>query len=184
MPTASVTELLAAHRAGDSAALDHAFAIVYEDLRRLARRELHGGATPTLNTTGLVHELYLKLADSSQVVASDRRHLLALASRAMRQIIVDYARQRLTQKRGGGAPAAQVDMNDVADDHPAGDLLWIDDALRDLEARDERLVHVVECRFFAGLSEADTAETLDTSLSTVQRDWKRAKAWLREYARE
>lgn len=179
-----VTELLAAHRAGDESALERAFALVYSELRRLAHRQLGGGSLPTLNTTSLVNELYLKLVDRSDTSPNDRAHFMAIASRAMRQIIIDYARDRATQKRGGGVKHVTLERSDVSVEDQAGELLEIDRAMTALAAVDERLVHTVECRFFAGLTEEETAEALGVSVSTVHRDWKRAKAWLSRFTQE
>lgn len=183
MQGAGVTELLAAHRAGDEKALERAFAMVYADLRRAAHMQLGSGSTPTLNTTSLVNELYLKLVDRGQAQPNDRGHLLALASRAMRQIIIDYARERQAKKRGGGEAHVPLSKVQISVEDQAEQLLAIDEALARLTSLDERLVHIVECRFFSGLTEKETAQALDMSVSTVQRDWKRAKAWLREHMR-
>jgi RNA polymerase sigma factor (TIGR02999 family) len=169
---------LAAHRAGDGSALERAFVLVYSELRRLAHRQLGGGSMPTLNTTGLVNELYLKLVDRSNTYPNDRGHFMAIASRAMRQIIIDYARDRATRKRGGGVRHVSLDKAQISVADQAGELLEIDRAMGALADVDARLVRIVECRFFAGLTEEETAEALDISLRTVQRDWKRAKAWL------
>lgn len=180
MANLSVTQLLAAHRAGDDQALDRAFSQVYDDLRRAASAQLRRGSSPTLNTTSLVSEAYLRLTDSKQAAPTDRAHFVALAARAMRYIIIDYARERSAAKRGAGARHVQLDDADIAVEDQAQQLLLLDETLLTLGELDERLVRVVECRFFTGLSEEQTAQALETSLSTVQRDWKRAKAWLRE----
>lgn len=179
-----VTELLAAHRAGDEKALDRAFVFVYDDLRRAARAQLRRDSSPTLNTTGLVNEAYLRLVDKSHAAPTDRAHFLALAARAMRYIIIDYARRRSAAKRGGGADHLRLDDDvEVAVESQAQQLLVLDDAIRALSQLDERLVRIVECRFFTGMTETETAEALELSLSTVQRDWKRARAWLSEEMR-
>lgn len=151
---------------------------LYDDLRRMARRQrrrLSGG--DTLATTALVHEAYLKIADRPEWQGES--HLLGVAALAMRQILVDYARQRRSLKRGGGQERA-VFEEDIAADDQARQVLALDLALRDLAAVDERLVRIVECRVFAGFSEEETARALQTSLRTVQRDWFRARAWLKE----
>lgn len=179
----AVTELLAAHRDGDGKALDRAFAFVYDDLRRAASAQLRRGSSPTLNTTGLVHEAYLRLVDKSQAAPTDRAHFLALAARAMRYIIIDYARKRSAAKRGGGARQLRFDDVEVAVESQAQQLLVLDEAIQALSRLDERLVSIVECRFFTGMTESETAEALELSVSTVQRDWKRARAWLREEMR-
>jgi RNA polymerase sigma factor (TIGR02999 family) len=183
MENAPVTQLLAAHRSGDGQALDRAFSFVYDDLRRAARAQLRRGASPTLNTTSLVNEAYLRLVDGNQAQPTDRAHFLALAARAMRYIIIDYARQRGAAKRGGAAQHIQLDENEIAIDEQVQQLLLLDDAMQALARLDERLVRMVECRFFTGMTEEETAEALEISLSTVQRDWKRAKAWLKEEMR-
>lgn len=141
------------------------------------------GSTPTLSTTSLVNELYVKLVDRSQASANDRHHFLALASRTMRQIIVDYARERGAQKRGGGQLHIPLDATRIAVEDEAERLLALDQVLDELRAIDERLVRVVECRFFGGLTKEETALATELSVSTVQRDWKRAKAWLKEKMR-
>lgn len=184
MESAPVTQLLAAHRAGDGTALDQAFSFVYDDLRRAASAQLRRGASPTLNTTSLVNEAYLRLVKGTEVAPTDRAHFLALAARAMRYIIIDYARQRGAAKRGGGAHHIQLDDSQIAIDDQVQQLLSLDDAMQALGRLDERLVSMVECRFFTGMTEEETAEALGISLSTVQRDWKRAKAWLKEELRD
>lgn len=181
MGSGKVTRLLAAHRAGDGRALNRAFELVYEDLRHAARAQLRRGSPPTLNTTSLVNEAYLRLVDGNQARPEDRRHFVALASRAMRYIIVDYARRRSTAKRGGDVQHVRLDDADAAIDDQLEQLLSVEEAMRALARLDERLVTIVECRFFAGMTEEEAAEALELSLSTVQRDWKRAKAWLREH---
>jgi RNA polymerase sigma factor (TIGR02999 family) len=130
-----------------------------------------------------VNEAYLRLVDGSQAAPSDRAHFLALAARAMRYIIIDYARQRGAAKRGGAAQHIQLDENEIAINDQVQQLLSLDDAIQALARLDERLVRMVECRFFSGMTEEETAEALEISLSTVQRDWKRAKAWLKEEMR-
>jgi len=183
MDGAPVTQLLAAHRAGDGQALDRAFSFVYDDLRRAASAQLKRNSSPTLNTTSLVNEAYLRLVDGSQAAPTDRAHFLAIAARAMRFIIIDYARQRGSAKRGGGAKHVELDENEIAINDQVDQLLALDDALQALGRLDERLVRMVECRYFTGMTEQETAEALELSLSTVQRDWKRAKAWLKEEMR-
>ncbi|NNE34124.1 MAG: sigma-70 family RNA polymerase sigma factor, partial [Rhodothermales bacterium] len=176
----SVTELLEAHRLGTDGALDRAFAIVYQELRRLARYQLRGRGGNTLNTTMLVHELYLKFAAGNQSGPENRSHLLSIASRAMRHIIVDSARARATSKRGGGMLKVSLDSNEIAVDDQAEWILSVDQALEQIRGVDERLERVFECRYFAGLTDEESAVALGVSVSTVQRDWRRAKAWLRE----
>jgi RNA polymerase sigma factor (TIGR02999 family) len=175
-----VTALLIAHRRGDPGALDALVPLVYADLRRLARAQRRRVPVgETLDTTGLVHEAYARLVDRSRASWNDRGHFLAVAAMAMRQILVDYARARHRQKRGGDRRAQTLDDAMIAVERDAEGLLDIDRALARLDSIDPRLVRVVECRFFAGLSEQETAEALGVSLRTVQRDWLRARAALR-----
>lgn len=176
----SVTELLEAHRAGNEHALDQAFSIVYDELRGLARYQLRDGRRKSLNTTALVHELYLKLAASEKTNPANRAHFLSLASRAMRQIVVDWARARATGKRGGHARRVTLDEDRIEIEDQAEWILALHQALGQIRKVDERLEQVFECRYFAGLSEQETANALGVSVATVQRDWRRAKAWLRE----
>jgi len=177
---ADPTELLIAHRNGDEQALDKLLPRVYEDLRRIARVQL-ARLRPgnTLDTTALVHEAYLKLFDESRIEPNDLDHFFALAARAMRQLLVDHVRQRTTLKRGGGAATLSIDGREVGIDRQADTLLAIDLALERLSRNNPRLTRVFECRFFAGLSEEETARAVGVSLRTVQRDWLKSRAWLR-----
>lgn len=159
--------------------LDSLLPLVYDHLRQIARRQRGMRAGETLNTTGLVHEAYLKLADMSRVSWSDRAHFLALASVAMRHVLVDNAKARLTQKRGGAQRAVTLENVQVAADEQPEVLLEIDDALERLAGVEPRLARVVECRFFGGLSEDETAEALGITTRTVQRDWVKARMLLR-----
>lgn len=175
-----VTRLLAAWRHGDEEAPRELFAVLYEELRRLARGQL-GRRPPqsSVAATGLVHEAYVKLADRTRLNLRDRGHFLALAARAMRQILLDHARRRLAQKRGGEALAIVLDEEaapGVAAN--ASDMVALDGALGRLEALDARLVRIVEARFFAGLSVKDTADALELSERTIKRDWQKARAFL------
>jgi len=177
-----IKELLEAQAAGDRAAVTELFPAFYDELRRLAHRQLGRGGRAgdrTLNTTALVHEAFLKLEGCDASAIDSRRHFFALAALGMRQIIIDQARRHKTDKRGAGAERTSLDENVIAIDEEADHLLALDQAMSRLEEVDERLVRVVECRFFAGLSEAETAEALDLSLRTVQRDLQRARGWLR-----
>ncbi|MEM1177453.1 MAG: ECF-type sigma factor [Acidobacteriota bacterium] len=175
-PTDQITELLRHHRSGDEGAFDRLVAVVYEDLRRLARRHRRGA---TLDTTALVHEAYMKLAASDALDARDRGHFFAVASRAMRQIFVDYAKSKRRAKRGGGAPHTEIGGRQIAAPDTLELAVAVDRALSRLAAERPRLVQVVECRWYAGLSETETAEALAISVSTVQREWREAKALLR-----
>lgn len=158
--------------------LDRLVPVVYDELRRLARRQLAGHQRGLLDTTTLVHEVYLKLARQGQIPPDSRSHFLGIAARAMRQIVVDFARRRGAQKRGGEQPDLSLDAQTIAVEAEAEKVLALNDALGRLAEIDPRLIRVVECRFFAGLSEEETAAALDVSTRTVQRDWMRARAWL------
>lgn len=154
--------------------------VVYEHLRQIARRQLRvRGGNGTLNTTGLVHEAYLKLSDQARVSWSGRAHFFALASVAMRHVLVDHAKARLTQKRGGEHHRVTLANEQVAIDDQPETLLDINDALDRLAAVEPRLARVVECRFFGGFSEEETAEALSITTRTVQRDWVKARMLLR-----
>lgn len=177
----NVTELLLAFRDGDRAAFDQLVPMLYDDLRKVARAQLRRGRPgATLDTTVLVHELYLKMADQQRLDARDRGHFLAISAHAMRQVIADYARRRTAAKRGGDSDPVPLDEAPEIADREARWLLDVDQALERLAGRDERMAKVVECRFFAGFSEDETAAALNTSVRTVQRDWMRARAWLKE----
>ncbi|HSJ15544.1 MAG TPA: sigma-70 family RNA polymerase sigma factor [Longimicrobiales bacterium] len=174
-----ITGLLAELRSGERGALDRVFALVYEELRTHARRQLRQQAPgQTLSPTVLVHEVYVKLAHAAPLELDDRRHFFALAARAMRQIIVDHARRALAQKRGAGARAVTIELADVSPATPPADLLALDRALDELAELDERLARTVELRFFAGLSVEETAEAMQVSARTVKRDWRKARAYL------
>jgi len=169
---------------GPRESLDRLVPLVYEELRLIAHRHLRRHATDrgdaTLATTALVNEVYLKLVDQSNGQWNDRAHFLALASVAMRHILIDRARARLAGKRGGSDHVrVTLDEEALAHDRSPAALLEIDDALHTLAATDERLARVVECRFCGGLSEEETATALGVTSRTVQRDWKKARALLR-----
>jgi RNA polymerase sigma factor (TIGR02999 family) len=173
------TRLLILWRRGEPGTLDRLFPLVYDELRRLARRQLgRRGSGSTLSTTALVHEAYLKLVDHTRVEVQDRRHFFALAARAMRQIIVDSARRRSAGKRGGGSPDAVLDEQVVAGTERSAEVVAVEEALTRLEGLDPRLGKVVEMRFFAGLSVEETAEALEISPRTVKREWQKARAFL------
>lgn len=180
-PTGDVTQLLHAYRDGDRDAFDRLVPLLYHDLRKVARGQLRRGRPgATLNTTGLVHEVYLKMADQEGLRARDRSHFLAISAHAMRQVIADAARRKMAGKRGSGEEALPLDELPELADAQARWLLDVDRALENLTRHNERMARVVECRFFAGLTEEETATALDASLRTVQRDWMRARAWLKE----
>lgn len=174
-----ITELLAAWGNGDRSALDRLIPLVYDELRRIAHRHLQGErAEHTLQTTALVNEVYLKLANERAMQWHGRGHFLAVAAQLMRNILVDYARTRNYAKRGGGAqPVALEEALTVADERAAG-LLALDDALQRLATFDERKSRVAVLRFFAGLSVEETAQVLEVAPVTVMRDWQFARAWL------
>jgi RNA polymerase sigma factor (TIGR02999 family) len=177
----SVTELLLECRSDDRAA-DRLFPLVYDELRRIAHRHLRRERTGhTLGTTALVHEAYLKLVDITRVEWRDRVHFLSMAARAMRRILVDYARQHRAERRGGGVtPLALDEALDLSVETQADELIALDDALTRLGGLSPRLVQVVEHRFFAGMSEEETAEALAVDSRTVRRDWVKARGWLRQ----
>ena len=176
---AEVTRLLGALRGGDEAALDRLFPLVHDDLRTIAARLLrHEAPGHTLQPTDLVHEAYLRLAGGPSATPEDRAHFLAIAARAMRHLLVDHARRRRAAKRGGGASPVRITNEQVGVDLSFDELLALDDALERLGELDPRLRQVVECRFFGGLTEPETAQALGVTTRTVQRDWARARAWL------
>ena len=176
---AHVTELLLEWGGGDRAALDELVPIIHEELRRLARHQMRGERdNHTLQTTALVNEAFLRLVDLRRIRWQDRAHFLALSARLMRRILVDHARSRGYQKRGGGAANVTLDESLVASPERGVDLVALDDALEDLARVDARKSQVVELRFFGGLSVEETAEALKVSPETVTRDWRLAKVWL------
>ena len=172
------------HRAahGERSALHHVLALLNESMRRIARRQLVGeGTGHTLETDGLVHEAWLRLEGLERVQWRDRQHLLAVAARTMRRVLIDYAEQRRAKKRGGGELAVGLEAVDTvaaAIDEHAHELQALDEALLRLAALNLRQAQVVECRFFVGLSIEETAEALELSPATVKRDWTAARAWL------
>jgi RNA polymerase sigma factor (TIGR02999 family) len=166
---------------GDAAARDALFALLYEELKRIARAQLRGASSPTLDTTGLVHDAYLKLAAPVRLNLQGRKHFFVLAAKAMRQIVIDHARSRSTAKRGGGEVHA-VTLGDAIE-QPAQEvapdkLLELDRALNTLEAAQPRLSSLIELRFFTGLDLAEIAAMQEVSERTLHRDWRRARAEL------
>ncbi len=178
-PPGPVTQFLRELQAGDQNAFDRLFPLVYAELRRTAdhllRREQPGH---TLQPTALVHEAYLRLVNRASLDWQSRAHFLAVAARAMRQILVDYARRRGAVKRGGGVIHARLGDEVAGVDAPLEDLMALDDALNRLGDIDARLRQVVEFRFFGGLTEEEIADILGITTRTAQRDWARARAWL------
>ena len=178
---ADITRLLQSASAGDRAALDRVLPLLYDDLRRLARRQLARElGSRTIQPTTLVHEAYLKLAGSAPR-ARDRAHLLAIAAHAMRQVLVDHARERGAAKRGAGWVSTTLNDGVSTTNLDPEAVLALDDALERLEPRQRQ---VVECRFFAGLDDEEIAEALGVTARTVRRDWVKARAWLNRWLSE
>ncbi len=178
-PPPEVTQLLIDWSNGDERALQQLIPLVHEELRRVARRHMaHERAQHTLQATALVNEAYVRLVDIRQVRWQNRAHFFAMSARLMRRILVDFARSRRYQKRGGAAQKVTLDEALVVSPEPGADLVALDEALTALAAVDPRKAQVVEMRFFGGLSVEETAEALHVSRDTVMRDWKLAKAWL------
>lgn len=179
--TSEVGRLIQAHRAGDAQAWGALIKLVYGELRRLAHRQSMGRPRDrTLNTTSLVNECYLRLLAPAQHGLQDQRHFFALASRIMRQVLCDYAKERLAEKRGGGQARQPVEALEQESLDEAGQLLELDDVLRKFAASNPRAAEVFECRYFGGLSEQQTADALGISLRTAQREWNQARSWLQE----
>jgi RNA polymerase sigma factor (TIGR02999 family) len=179
MVSEPVTALLAAARQGDAKSSERAFAAVYSELRKVAqiqRRKLRPG--DTLSTTALVHEAYLKIAAGRVLEVKDRGHLLALAAKAMREIVIDEARRRSRLRHGGEYQHASLDEGVLSIPCPPEEVLAIDQSLGKLESLDPRLAQVVELRFFGGLQEDEIADGLGLSVRTVRRDWLKARAFL------
>lgn len=177
--TGEITALLRRHHSGDRAAYHELLSLVYEHLRHIARTQLaRGWRVRTLTPTALVHEVYLHLANETGVDWQDRSHFYAICARAMRRALVDHARHHGALKRAGGERPVALEDVEVGIDAQAELIIAVDEALTSLERFNERFARVVECRYFAGLTEEETAGALDTSLRTVQRDWMRARAWL------
>ena len=176
-----VDRLLAELRSGDDDALDRLFPVVYDELRKLAHAVRHGPSLQTFNTTALVHEAYLRLADQGATLDFEgRSHFLGVAAKAMRHVLVDHARRQGALKRGGDL--ARVDLSETlvgaSGDAPDAHILAIDRALDRLGELDGRKARVVECRFFGEMSVEETAAALRVSTATVKRDWRLAQAWL------
>lgn len=164
---------------GDRAALDRVMPLVYQELRRVARRQMRGERPgDTLQTTALINEAYLRLVDYARVRPRDRSHFFAIAAQAMRRILIERARSRRSAKRGSGGQ--KVSLDEVADvsTERAADLVALDEALTNLAAFDPRKAQIVELKYFGGLTIEETAQALDVSTPTVERDWQMAKIWL------
>jgi RNA polymerase sigma factor (TIGR02999 family) len=174
-----VTQLLRMAQQGDEQAPDKLYPLIYAELRRIARRLLRGErAGHTLDTAGLVNEAYLKLANPKQNPAEGRAHFLRIAARAMRQILVDHARRKGAEKRGGEWARTSIEEKQLGQMPRGEEMIALDEALNRLNDVDDRLRQIVEYRFFAGLSETEIAELLGVTTRTVQRDWAKARAWL------
>jgi len=183
---ADVTGLLRRAQAGDEQAADALFADAYPELRRLARARLRGGGRNTLvDTTALVHEWYVRFAKVRGTRLEDRVHFMRYASRAMRAVIVDFARRRSAERRGGGAIHVSLTAGE-AGQGPAGEdeILRVHEALEALARLDQRMAQVVELRYFGGLTEPEIASALGVSDRTVRRDWERARLWLADAMRD
>lgn len=174
----SATDLLLRASTGYPDAVDGMFPVIYDELRLLAHRHLSDEHGRTLGTTELVHEAYLRLVDQTRVQWNDRAHFLGVAAIAMRRILVDRARSRHTLKRGGARVSVPLDSIDLSADDRVDLLVALDEALDRLRALDDRQASVVECRFFGGMTEEETAEALGVGLRTAKRDWAKARSWL------
>lgn len=178
-PGHEITALLQAWNRGDDQALEELTPLIYEELRRSARRCLRRGRRGnTLETTALINELFLRVNDMNRISWQNRAHFFAICARQMRWILTDLYRSKQYRKRGAGAERVSLDQTPALSPKASRDLLAIDDALKQLESVDPRKSKVVELRFFGGLSVKETAKVLQVSPETVMRDWKMAKAWL------
>lgn len=183
MPTdLDITQLLIMHRGGDKSALDKLLPIIYEQLKKIASRELRKlWNGDTINATALVHEAYIRLIDSDAVNAENRAHFYALCSLGMRQIIVKYLERKTAQKRGGGWEKVSLSDADVGSEPRLETILTVDKALTNLSEIDQELTSLVEMRFFAGMSETEIAVAKDCSERTVRRNWSKAKALMNHF---
>lgn len=174
-----VTRLLLKVEQGEEEALDQLLAVVYDELRSMAHEQLKGEhETRPLRTTALVHEAYLKLFDQARLPTKSRAYFFGAVARAMRQILVGYARRRKAFKRGGGLERVDLDDQNIAIDAYADELVELHEALDRLAKYDQRQARIVECRFFGGLSVEETAEVIESAPRTVKREWRKARAWL------
>lgn len=178
-PQEEITQLLVAWGEGDKQAFDRLMPYVYGELRRLAHAYMRRQRTDhTLQTTALVNEAYMRLIDSSQIRWQDRNHFFAMSARLMRRILVDFARAKNAQKRGGGDHKVTLDEEMPVEERKEADLLALDEALTRLAEMDERQSRIVELKYFGGLTEEEIADFLEISARTVRRDWSVARAWL------
>lgn len=174
-----ITILLGQVAGGDKSAVDALLPLVYQELRKLAQHQLKRERSDhTLNATGLVHEAYLKLIDQKDAVWQNRAHFMAIAAQAMRRILIDYARRRLADKRGGNIAVVTYDEELHSREARAEEIIALDIALEQLHRRSERQAQIVEYQFFGGLTHEEISEVLGVSIPTVRRDWRIAKAWL------
>jgi RNA polymerase sigma factor (TIGR02999 family) len=174
-----ITRLLLAWGSGDQSALDALMPLVYDELRRLAKRYMRRqNPGHTLQTTALVNEAYLRLIDSSRVRWQDRTHFFAISAQLMRRVLVDFARAKNSLKRGGEQIQITLDEQIAAPFEKETNLVALDEALQNLAQLSQRQSRIVELRYFGGLSEEEIAETLEISTRTVRRDWNLARAWL------
>ncbi|HYJ90922.1 MAG TPA: sigma-70 family RNA polymerase sigma factor [Pyrinomonadaceae bacterium] len=174
-----ISRLLTDWSNGNQRALDQLMPLVYEELRRMARNYLRQQpANHSFQTTELIHEAYLKLAKNNNQNWQNKEHFFGVAAKAMRHILVDYARSKQSQKHGGGQQIRSLDGEMASSDERSGQLVALDDALKDLELLDERKAQVVELRFFGGLTTEEVADVLKISRETVKRDWRFARTWL------
>ncbi|MGN8225964.1 sigma-70 family RNA polymerase sigma factor [Gracilimonas sp. BCB1] len=180
MKKEEVTQLLVRLKSGENEVYEKLYPLIYDELRSLAYRHMkHQRADHTLSKTELVHEAYLKMIDQTTINFSDKSHFLAIASKCMRQILIDHARKKHAQKRGGkNKDLTFIDELFSKQKKKAKELIDIDDALNELEKLNDRLAKVVEMRFFGEMTIEDTAEALNISKSTVKRDWMKARGWL------
>jgi RNA polymerase sigma factor (TIGR02999 family) len=177
-PSGSITHVLR-DAGAEALAETGVFELVYGELRRIARRQLsREGVGHTLETTALVHEAYLRLVDQSRAQFADRAHFFAVAAQMMRRVLIDHARRFRAQKRGGDLRRVDLDRAEVPLEERADTLVALDDALTRLAALSPRLAQVVECRYFGGMTEEETAAALGITDRTVRRDWVKAKGWL------
>lgn len=179
VPPAEITKLLVRSSQGDKAALDQLLPLVYQELRRLAHHQLQQErGNHSLQATALVHEAYLRLADQQEVDWENRYHFFAIAAQTMRRVLVDYARARQSDKRGGGAVHVSLSQAEEKASGRVAEVIALDEALSRLAALDPRQSQIIELRYFGGLSVDETAAVLKVSSSTVYSDWRQARAWL------
>lgn len=179
MRSTPITELLARWSDGEDAALELLLPAVYEDLRRIARRAMRGqDSSHTFQTTDLIHEAYVKLAEGQRALWQNRAHFFAVASRAMRHILVDYARSKQSVKRGGEARRVTLEESLVVSPDISGEIVYLNVLLEQFARIDPRKASIVEMKFFGGMTTEEIAEALELSPKTIKRDWRFARSWL------